>query len=292
MRPAALASAPRLDTVTIDLRSTSCRRDVVLEDFRLSFLTVSNDAPLDTVYVDRVHVEGVRNVYSGFGGSPLSLRGFNISVTRSLFVDNEVVECMNCGGAIVVDGATNFLIANNVFRGNRTLEGSFDQGGAIHLQVNAVAGVVTNNLFEGNWTNCGLGAGAIMLDDGRVSPQVTVVNNTFVANHNDATRAAASAHCDYDANTGTVFANNVMATQPDGHLYACAGSVVRYSTHEGFLPPGVGNLSVAPGFEDLFAYVLAPTSPCRDAGDPDPAFNDRDGTRNDMGYTGGPFGLP
>ncbi len=36
---------------------------------------------------------------------------------------------------------------------------------------------------------------------------------------------------------------------------------------------------------------LAPGSPAIDAGDPDPAYNDLDGTRNDMGYTGGPFGM-
>lgn len=34
--------------------------------------------------------------------------------------------------------------------------------------------------------------------------------------------------------------------------------------------------------------TVAPTSPAIDAGDPDPAFNDPDGTRNDIGADGGP----
>jgi len=34
---------------------------------------------------------------------------------------------------------------------------------------------------------------------------------------------------------------------------------------------------------DAGDYSLAETSPCIDAGNPDPQFNDPDGTRNDMG---------
>lgn len=37
-------------------------------------------------------------------------------------------------------------------------------------------------------------------------------------------------------------------------------------------------------------YHLQPNSPCRDAGNPDPIFNDVDGTRNDQGAYGGPGG--
>ena len=37
---------------------------------------------------------------------------------------------------------------------------------------------------------------------------------------------------------------------------------------------------------------LLPGSPCINAGPPDPIYNDRDGTRNDMGYTGGPYYNP
>jgi hypothetical protein len=33
-------------------------------------------------------------------------------------------------------------------------------------------------------------------------------------------------------------------------------------------------------------------SPCRNAGPPDAIYNDRDGTRNDIGFTGGPLYNP
>ncbi len=50
------------------------------------------------------------------------------------------------------------------------------------------------------------------------------------------------------------------------------------------------NIFLNPQFEnyDLQNYHLQPTSPCLDAGNPDPIYNDVDGSRNDMGAYGGP----
>ena len=50
------------------------------------------------------------------------------------------------------------------------------------------------------------------------------------------------------------------------------------------------NILLDPKFvnEDVSDYQLLPDSPCKDAGNPDPIYNDVDGTRNDMGAYGGP----
>ncbi len=57
--------------------------------------------------------------------------------------------------------------------------------------------------------------------------------------------------------------------------------------------PGTGNTSINPLFlnpeEEDFHLRLG--SPCIDAGNPDPSYNDPDGSRNDMGYYGGPRGI-
>jgi hypothetical protein len=65
------------------------------------------------------------------------------------------------------------------------------------------------------------------------------------------------------------------------------GAVEYSDIGEGY--PGLGNLSIDPMFWDP-AYPdhgLMPGSSCIDAGDPDPSYNDPDGSRNDMGFTGG-----
>ncbi|HID10800.1 MAG TPA: T9SS type A sorting domain-containing protein [Candidatus Latescibacteria bacterium] len=54
--------------------------------------------------------------------------------------------------------------------------------------------------------------------------------------------------------------------------------------------PTEGNISADPLFvnPNRGDFRLRPDSPCRDAGDPDPRYDDIDGTRNDMGAYGGP----
>jgi hypothetical protein len=48
-------------------------------------------------------------------------------------------------------------------------------------------------------------------------------------------------------------------------------------------------LAADPLVVDTTNFVLQAGSPARDAGNPDPRFNDIDGTRNDIGIYGGPF---
>jgi parallel beta-helix repeat protein len=56
--------------------------------------------------------------------------------------------------------------------------------------------------------------------------------------------------------------------------------------------PGEGDISADPQFVNSEAgdFHLSTGSPCIDAGNPDAAYNDSDGTRNDMGAFGGPGG--
>jgi hypothetical protein len=66
-----------------------------------------------------------------------------------------------------------------------------------------------------------------------------------------------------------------------------------YAEHDGVLwhemPGGTGSLTDNPAFvdADVGYFVPAPGSPCIDAGDPNPIYNDNDGSRNDMGAFGG-----
>ncbi|MDP8288738.1 MAG: T9SS type A sorting domain-containing protein, partial [Candidatus Electryonea clarkiae] len=51
------------------------------------------------------------------------------------------------------------------------------------------------------------------------------------------------------------------------------------------------NLFAFPVFADSVDYYLFSSSPLINAGNPDSIFNDLDGTRNDIGLWGGPFGM-
>jgi uncharacterized protein YkwD len=57
--------------------------------------------------------------------------------------------------------------------------------------------------------------------------------------------------------------------------------------------PGIGDISGDPHFEDgnLADYRLQLGSPCIDAGNPASEYNDRNGSRNDMGAYGGPYAI-
>ncbi len=73
-----------------------------------------------------------------------------------------------------------------------------------------------------------------------------------------------------------IFAPQVLYTGA-GPDWAALGSTNLAAEPE-FVNPAVGNFRLQPG------------SPGIDAGNPDPAFNDPDGSRNDMGAYGGPLG--
>jgi hypothetical protein len=92
-------------------------------------------------------------------------------------------------------------------------------------------------------------------------------------------------------NNGSVITdirNSIIYGNPDD-INITDGTTVQYSDiGEGY--PGTGNISRNPAFwgTSFVQHGLQPGSSCIDAGDPAPVYNDFDGSRNDMGFTGGP----
>ena len=99
----------------------------------------------------------------------------------------------------------------------------------------------------------------------------------------------------FDPNRSTVsqISSNIGYSIQDEFLYGSFNYINAFnnlsSTGSGGGAYLASHLTTDPAFVDTTDFVLGPTSPARNAGNPDPRFNDIDGTRNDMGIYGGPF---
>ncbi|MBL7131354.1 MAG: right-handed parallel beta-helix repeat-containing protein [Candidatus Omnitrophica bacterium] len=123
------------------------------------------------------------------------------------------------------------------------------------------------------------------------SSDVSIENNTIVANGGNG-----GIQC--QNNSSPVIKNNIIVgnNSGPGHFGICCygNSYPDISYNDVFdnddanyqgCSAGIGDISQDPLFvdPDNDNYHLQETSPCIDAGDPDPQYNDPDGTRNDMG---------
>jgi hypothetical protein len=99
----------------------------------------------------------------------------------------------------------------------------------------------------------------------------------------------------FEVNRSTVsqISSNIGFSIQDEFLYGPFNYINAFNNLSGTGSGGgvylASHLTADPVFVDTTDFVLGPTSPARNAGDPDPRFNDIDGTRNDMGIYGGPF---
>jgi hypothetical protein len=108
------------------------------------------------------------------------------------------------------------------------------------------------------------------------SGTLIMVNNTICSN-------SSGIYLDY---ISAVIRNNVVADNTDRGIYRFAGAESGYDYNNvwnngSHNEPGPNGISKDPLlFPD---YTLSAISPCIDRGDPDPQYNDPDGSRNDIG---------
>jgi parallel beta-helix repeat protein len=199
----------------------------------------------------------------------------------------------NTDGILIVGGSSS-VIRNNLIEFNGE-EGDALNYGIISLHSTPL---ITNNLIRGN-TGCGVYIG---WED---SAGTKVINNTIVNNDSQGLWCYRSSN--------VIIKNNIMSNNSTGisashtaipllsYNDSWGNNWLNYdSQSEGIAAPGPGDISEDPLFEPGSlsyglgekSHFLSEESPCIDTGDPDPIYNDVDGTRNDMGYTGGPEGNP
>ncbi len=159
----------------------------------------------------------------------------------------------------------------------------FDQNSSSRIGVGGISAdcSVLGNQFM--MTNCVIsnnkGGGLLLLSADSTSSQI--VNCTFAYNSTNGGLSGGGANV-----MNSIFWGN-SPTQVQG------GATLSYSDVQGGFP-GLGNIAVNPVFSSLVDFTILDASPCVDAGNPDPSFNDvcfppSLGTmRNDMGAYGGP----
>jgi hypothetical protein len=174
-------------------------------------------------------------------------------------------------GAVEITNA-NIVISHSILRNNKS-----NNGGALSLEQSQ--SIITNNLFINNYA---VGFGGAVLS---FSSSNKIINNTFY--HNSSNNYAGGllllAPVIDSVQNNIFYANTNASGDPRITFYQTDSS--HYVAQYNFLPAGNN-----PNFVSTTDFHLMQTSPCINTGNPDPRYNDVNGTRNDQGAYGGPFG--
>jgi len=170
------------------------------------------------------------------------------------------------GGGVAI--ARTGTVQNCYIVGNQ----SASSGGGVFL---TETGNLYNNIITDNSAQSGSGIYIL-------SAKGEIINNTIVGND-----VLIRGDC-----TGLLFRNNIIYNSaPDivfGDANSQTGIIFDYSLFDYDLGIGDNNIFGNPNFIDNIDFELRTSSPCIDAGHPNDQYNDIDGTRNDIGATGGP----
>lgn len=206
-------------------------------------------------------------------------------------VSGEGVSGAQAGGLLVYGGNARFL--HNTVVANQAGYG----GGIV---VDYAGALIRNNLIVRNRSVASYGGGGIWTIG--VAPDPILLENNVLARNQAAERAGAIYVWSSQITArGNILWENEQAQ--GGPIFTTGGGTlaITYSDIEGGYA-GEGNFDQEPAFADTLAWMLAPGSPCIDAGDPGAAHEDPEdpehpgqaawpaqGTlRNDVGAYGGP----
>lgn len=201
-----------------------------------------------------------------------------VPVATSLISEEGATHTLVEGGA----GVSSPLIRLEIGAVLRGLSVGNATGVAVEL-LEAAAAEITNCVFHHSTTGLRVDAAAML----------RCTNNTFYGN---ATGLRAEAGAQVLPLENTVLAENSVAISVadtatvDSHYDAFFKNDVSY---EGEFVPGDTDFVSNPLFTDAehLVFHLSQISNLRNGGDPDPAFRDRDGSRNDVSADGGPYGV-
>ena len=161
-----------------------------------------------------------------------------------------------------------------------------EAAGGVALRVSAGAQAEATNLVLLN-SDVGLAA--------ETGSSVVFVNNTIYGNATYGVRAESDAQ--FEVLKNNLFVQNGTAVIGGAAAIVHGGYNEFFGSTSGYdfegAVPAVSDFVADPLFvqAEFMNFRLQSSSPARNAGDPDSAFNDRNGSRNDIGSSGGPYGV-
>ncbi|MBK9370657.1 MAG: putative metal-binding motif-containing protein [Deltaproteobacteria bacterium] len=237
---------------------------------------------------------------TGVRGGALVADSSTVTLSDSSFSQNTATDK---GGGVAIIASSGFLIERGEFTLNTAVNGG---GGLSFTNVAASSGsALRNSVIQDN--NGGLVGGGLSVEG--TQGRFDVVNNTFVANQ--ASGQGAGIYVALGASGELeILSNLIFRAQGLSGLYidnAAAHAVsynTAYATSAGdsanFSGPFAAGTHENENEDPLFNTFsndrdpqnddlsLKSSSPAKDSGPPDAAYNDVDKTRNDRGHTGGP----
>jgi len=217
------------------------------------------------------------NTAAHYGGGLEVYSGASPTVRENRFISNTAP----FGGGIVVQAASPTIERNYLYDNQATTQ----SGGGIFVE-NTGRFQVRNNLIVKNQA-AGYGGGISVVNGG--TPDF--VNNTVVSN-----TAGIFGGGIHVLASSFIVMNNIVADNTKFGIF-CDGSTSINSYNDVYgntqgnyygTTAGTGSISSSPLFSSTVTYELMSGSPCENAGNPDPSYNNIDGTRNTMGAYGGP----
>jgi len=277
-----------------------------------------------TVYVNQVSeglvslsdltlTGGTGTYSSSYYGGGLFVHDSTVEMTRCIVTENQASR----GGGIAVSSDGLLTVSDSEISRNgadsrgggiyawgdggvilRTdlLENHAESGGALYLT--GSDWTVQNARLQANQAYSENSAGGIYAS----AQGLRLINNLFAENYGESTADLYLSDSEVEIRNNILIGGTGFAIFGDGDVTAdiAYNDVFGYAIRYGgslFDQTGLnGNISLPPRFA-LYSrdgtnanddFTLRGRSPCRDAGDPDPGYNDIDGTRNDMGIYGGP----
>jgi len=205
--------------------------------------------------------------------------------------DNTGVDGASGGGILTYGG--NPVVINNIINNNTALYGA-------GVVVDYSGCVFKNNIVAQNSGGQDYGGGGFWTIGNGDEP-IIIENNTIVDNESELKGGAMYLWSTQLTARNNILWNNTQATGGQIYLREGASAEITWSDVEGGFD-GEGNIEQPPQFADT-NFILLPSSPCADAGNPDVQYNDPEDPentgqalwpsqmqlRNDMGAYGGPF---